>query len=207
MKLHHVEKIEVSMASTGPRWSIWARQLHRFATVLIVDPFFVVLISGLLLQVKKQSDWIQPPTQTGTPGPPTLSYSAALQSARGVEKAGIQDWSDVDRLDVRPDDGTIKVRGRNGWEVQVDARTGTILQVAKRRSDLIESIHDGSYFHDKAKLWIFLPSAILVFGLWLTGVYLFYLPYGVKWRKESRDRVEASGVKDAQLPGEKVQNP
>jgi hypothetical protein len=130
-----------------------------------------------------------------------------LQSARGVEKAGIQDWSDVDRLGARPDDGTIKVRGRNGWEVQVDARTGTILQVAKRRSDLIESIHDGSYFHDKAKIWMFLPSAILVFGLWLTGVYLFYLPYGVKWRKESRDRVEASGVKDAQLPGEKVQNP
>jgi len=183
-----------------PSWPVWARRLHRWATVLVVVPFLIVLVSGLLLQVKKEFDWVQPPTQTGTPGAPTLAYSAILDAARGVEKAGITSWRDVDRLDVRPDDGVVKVRGTNGWEVQLDAQTGAVLHVAQRRSDLIESIHDGSWFHDAAKLWIFLPSAALVLGLWLTGVYLFYLPYGARWRKKERERVDATGVKKATLP-------
>lgn len=186
-------------------WPVWARTLHRWASALVIIPFFIVLISGLLLQVKKEFDWIQPPTQTGSsPGPPTVSYEAMLDTARSVDQAAITTWGDVDRLDVRPDDGTVKVRSTNGWEVQIDAQSGTILQVAPRRSDVIEAIHDGSWFHDRAKLWIFLPSAVVVFGLWLTGAYLFYLPYGVRWRKQTRERVEATGVKTAELPDDET---
>ena len=43
---------------------------------------------------------------------------------------------------------------RTGYEVQIDTETAEILQVAVRRSDLIESIHDGSYFNDHFKLWV-----------------------------------------------------
>jgi hypothetical protein len=70
--------------------------------------------------------------------------------------------------------------------VQVDTNTGSVLQVAYRRSDLIESIHDGSFFHDQAKLWVFLPTAIIVLGLWVTGMYLFILPLAVRRRQASR---------------------
>jgi len=48
------------------------------------------------------------------------------------------------------------------YEAQVDLGTGAIMHVAYRRSDLIESIHDGSWFHDSAKLWLFFPSGILL---------------------------------------------
>ena len=61
--------------------------------------------------------------------------------------------------------------------------------MAYRRSDVIETIHDGSWFHDNVKLWIFLPTAVVVLGLWITGIYLFILPYGVRW---SRARTKAS---------------
>jgi hypothetical protein len=64
---------------------------------------------------------------------------------------------------VRPDKGVVKVRGTNGWEVQVDTRTGEVLHAAPR---CIDAIRDGSWFHDRAKLWVFLPSAVLVLGLW-----------------------------------------
>jgi hypothetical protein len=70
----------------------------------------------------------------------------------------------------------LKVQSENRWEIQLDARTGTILQVSYRRSDLIESLHDGSFFHDRIKLWVFLPSAVTLLGLWVTGIYLFFLP-------------------------------
>ncbi len=179
------------------------RKLHRWATVLILLPFLIVLVSGLLLQVKKEFDWIQPPTQVGSAsGAPALSFPDILTAAGEVPNAEIDTWADVDRLDVRPDKGVVKVRGLNGWEVQMDARTGEVLHVAPRRSDVIEAIHDGSWFHDRAKLWVFLPSAVLVLGLWVTGLYLFALPYWVRWRRQARrpSRTPAKGVKPARLP-------
>ena len=184
-----------------PKWSIWARKLHRWATALVVVPFLIVLVSGLLLQVKKEFDWIQPPTQRGSASGLALSFEEILDAARTADAAGITSWDDVDRLDVRPEKGVVKVRGTNDWEVQVDTNTGAVLHVAQRRSDVIEAIHDGSWFHDAAKLWIFLPSAVLVLGLWLTGVYLFWLPYSVRRHKPTpNERPTVNGVKPARLP-------
>jgi hypothetical protein len=71
----------------------------------------------------------------------------------------------------------VKVRAKNRWEIQIDSTGGEVLQVAVRRSDLIESIHDGSFFHESFKLWVFLPSALLLVGVWGTGLYIFLFPY------------------------------
>ena len=110
---------------------------------------------------KKDVAWIQPPTQRGSTEELGIGFEEILASARSVPEAGIKGWDDVDRLDVRPSKGMLKVRARNRWEIQLDAATGEILQVAYRRSDLIESLHDGSFFHDKIKLYVFVPSAVL----------------------------------------------
>ena len=155
----------------------WNRKLHRWGAILIALPLLVVVGSGILLQLKKQSDWIQPSTRRGSGAVPTLSFDRILAAAAAVPEAGVTTWDDVDRLDVRPSKGVVKVRAKSGWEVQVDTTTGEVLQVAVRRSDLIESIHDGSFFHEKAKLWIFLPAALILAGLWGTGIYLFVLPH------------------------------
>ena len=87
---------------------------------------------------------------------------------------------------MRPGSGVAKVRAKNRWEVQVDTATGEVVQVAYRRSDLVESIHDGSWFHERAKLWVFLPAGIVLLGLWITGVYLWFLPYVARRRKRRK---------------------
>lgn len=69
--------------------------------------------------------------------------------------------------------------------MQVDLGTGAVRQAAYRRSDLIESLHDGSWFGDPAKLYVFLPAAVGVLGLWGTGVYLWVLPNAIRWRRKS----------------------
>jgi uncharacterized iron-regulated membrane protein len=166
---------------------VWGRKLHRWGAVIVAAPFLVVIVSGILLQVKKQVAWVQPPTQKGVSKEPTISFAALLETVQNVPEAEVRSWADVDRVDVRPKDGIAKVRCMNRYEVQVDFQTGEVVQVAYRRSDLIESIHDGSWFHDAAKLYVFLPSAVIVFGLWVTGMYLFVLPYSVKWRRKRAD--------------------
>ena len=113
-----------------------------------------------------------------------ITFEEILKAVQSVENININSWEDVDRLDVRPKNGIIKVRGINRWEVQIDTHTGKVLQVAYRRSDLIESIHDGTFFHEKVKLWLFLPVALTLFILWLTGVYMFILPHWVNWKRK-----------------------
>jgi hypothetical protein len=110
-----------------------------------------------------------------------------------VPETEIESWDDIERIDFQPGRGMAKVQAKNRWEVQVDLKSAAVLQVAYRRSDLIESLHDGSWFHDKAKLFIFLPTAFVVFGLWLTGVYLFFLPHWVKWSRRKLNRERPAG--------------
>ncbi|MGB0143827.1 MAG: PepSY domain-containing protein [Akkermansiaceae bacterium] len=168
------------------------RIFHRWGSVLIALPLVVVIATGILLMLKKQSAWIQPPTIGGTTKELKVSFEEILASAKSVPEAGIESWDDIDRLDVRPAKGMIKIRGINRWEIQLDAATAEVLQVAYRRSDLIESIHDGSFFHDKIKLYVFLPSGILLFLLWITGLYLFAQPHLTRRKRRRLAKTSSS---------------
>lgn len=163
-----------------------SRKIHKWGSIIIAVPFLIVLISGLLLQVKKEFGWVQPPTMKGSSTELVLSFDDIISISSTVDEANIKTWEDVDRLDVRPDKGLIKVRGNNRWEIQLDSKTGDVLHVAFRRSELIESLHDGSWFHDSAKLWLFLPSAVIVTILWITGMYLFFVPYLQKRKNRNK---------------------
>lgn len=161
------------------------RQLHRRGALLVALPFLVVILTGILLQAKKQVAWVQPPEQRTANRVPGIPFEAILAAAAKHPHVGITSWSDIDRLDVRPAKGIVKVIGTNRWELQLDLATAEVLQVAYRRSDLIESLHDGSWFHPDAKLFVFLPSGLVVLALWVTGIYLWWLPVGARRRKRS----------------------
>ena len=175
------------------------RLTHRWGSILVLIPTAVVIGSGIVLQLKKEFDWIQPPTQKGSSAELSLSFEQILDAARHVPETQVESWDDIDRLDVRPGKAMLKVRCKNRWEVQLDATTGDVLQVAYRRSDLIESIHDGSFFHDRVKLWLFLPNALTLGVLWVTGIYLFFLPYYAKWKKR-RKKAQAAQQEPESIP-------
>jgi uncharacterized iron-regulated membrane protein len=168
-------------------WIKWTRKVHYWGAFVVFLPVFIIISTGILLQLKKDIDWIQPPTANGKfENDPTISFDDILATAIKVKEPNIQSWDDVDRLDVRLGKGIVKVRSNNRWELQIDSHSGELLQVAYRRSDLIEQLHDGSWFHDKIKLWIFLPTGIILFILWCTGLYMVILPYIIKWKREKK---------------------
>jgi uncharacterized iron-regulated membrane protein len=163
---------------------VFSRKWHKHVAIFVAVPFFLVLVTGILLQVKKDVRWVQPATKKGTGKEPTVSFDAILAAVtRDAPEAEVSGWADIDRLDVRPKDGIVKVQCKNRYEVQVDFQTGKVVQVEYRRSDLIESLHDGSFFHDAAKLYVFLPVAVLLLTVWFTGIHLWLLPKWVKWRR------------------------
>ncbi len=168
------------------KFNLLNRKVHYWASIIVAIPILVIIGSGLFLQMKKEIAWIQPATIRGEGKTPELSLPKILEISRKIPEAEIKEWKDIDRLDVRPSRGVVKVRAKNKWEIQIDLKTGKVLQLAYRRSDLIESIHDGSYFHDVFKLWVFLPSGIALLLLWLTGIYMFVLPYWVRRRRRNK---------------------
>ena len=65
------------------------RIIHRWASIAIAIPTLVVLVSGVVLQLKKQSNWIQPATQTGSNQPPQISFSRILEVTKSVPEAEV----------------------------------------------------------------------------------------------------------------------
>jgi uncharacterized iron-regulated membrane protein len=167
------------------------RKLHYWGAPVIVVPIVVIIGTGLLLQLKKEIAWIQPAEVKTQARSFAITPDQILGAAMAEPALAVRSWSDITRIDVRPDRGLVKVSARNHWELQLHSVTGETLQVAYRRSDVIESLHDGSWFHDSAKFWIFLPAGVVLFGLWLTGMYLFVLPYWVRFRRRAPARAEA----------------
>lgn len=164
------------------RLSTGLRRTHYWLAIAAALPVLVILTTGLLLQVKKQVRWVQPAEHRGEKGSPAVSFDQILSASREAAPEHVKDWSDIARVDVRPKRSLIKVTTQDSWEIQIDAVTGKSLQVAYRRSDLIESLHDGSWFHENAKLFVFLPAGVILFVLWVTGIYMFFLPFLLRHR-------------------------
>lgn len=165
------------------RFNLLNRKVHYWATAFLALPMLVVIGSGLLLQMKKQWRWVQPEERRGTGTAPAVGLDTVLRSVQ-MEHPSVTGWDDVNRIDLRPSKGVAKVWLRDGWEIQVDLGTGRVLQSAYRRSDLIESIHDGSFFGgDWVKLGLFLPAGIVLLLMWLSGLWMFLVPLAAKRRR------------------------
>ncbi|MGQ0720774.1 MAG: PepSY domain-containing protein [Candidatus Eiseniibacteriota bacterium] len=168
------------------RFNVLNRKVHYWISAFVAVPVMVIIASGLLLQMKKHWSWIQPEEQRGTGTSPQVDLEEILAGVRDVPELGVSGWDDVNRLDVRPARGLAKVWLRSGWEVQVDLGTGEVLQTAYRRSDLIESIHDGSFFAGNvSKLGVFLPSGAALLVMWATGIWMFWLPLSAKRKRRA----------------------
>ena len=177
-------RVAISLPKKKFNLNKWSRKVHYWGAFVVALPVLIIFSTGIFLQLKKDFGWIQPPTQVGSKkNLPSITFDEILESAKSAKNVKIYSWDDIDRLDVRPEKGIVKVRSKEKWELQIDTETGVILQEAYRRSDLIESIHDGSWFNSKVKYFIFFPSGIILLVLWLTGIYLVLLPYQKKWQK------------------------
>ena len=178
------------------RFQVFGRRLHYWLAIGVALPALVIFGTGVLLQVKKQVTWVQPHELRGRGSTPSISFDHVLAVARTVPEAGIREWKDVDRVDVRPSRGILKVTSRTRWELQICIETGALLQSAYRRSDLIESIHDGSFFHPWAKLGLFLPVGLSLVLMLVSGLYLFWLPLSVKARRRRAAQATAEALRD-----------
>jgi uncharacterized iron-regulated membrane protein len=160
----------------APAFRFGWRELHLWASTVLAIPLLFVIVTGMLLQVRQLPgfEWIQPATANGSArDEPTLDHQRLLEAARSVPEMRVSAWADIQRLDLRPRNGSIKVLSATAThEIQVDAKTGAILASLPRRSDWFESLHDWTFMG--ARLWLGVPVAIVYLGLSITGIVLAY---------------------------------
>ena len=172
------------------------RTIHNWLSIFIAMPVLLLIISGLFLQVKKDFDWIQPSSVRGeSSGTPTVTHEQLLAAATSTEHTMGLAWADFDRIDYKNDRGMVKFITVEGWEVQVDTTNAEVLSVASRQSDFFEKLHDGSYFGDFVKYYITLPTGIILFILWITGLYMFIYPYVKKASNKKAKKLKAQTQK------------
>ncbi|MGH7662677.1 MAG: PepSY-associated TM helix domain-containing protein [Gemmatimonadaceae bacterium] len=96
-------------------------------------------------------------------------------SARLQPSAGALDR--IDRMDVRPRDGYVKVRLRDAasTEVTIDVASGEVLHVGERGDVFLERLHSGEAFGDG---WVLLSdaAAIVLLLTLVTGYWLWLAP-------------------------------
>ena len=169
------------------KFTILSRKVHYWGSIAITIPLLIVISTGILLLLKKDTRWIQPGTVNGvSKAMPAIGFPELLSSDKSVKPALISNWTDIKRIDIQPGKGMAKIISNNNYEIQIDTQSGKILQVAYRRSDVIESLHDGTWFHENTKYLVSLPTGVILFVLLISGLILFVQPILVKARRKTR---------------------
>ena len=158
-------------------------EIHKWIGIVLGTVIMLSAATGFLLLIKKDYDWIQPPTQRGTAGPPVAlkPLHEVYAAVFALELPQFRSEADIERIDFRPGKRIHKVHSvHDNLEVQVDAISLKTFGPAERRSDWLESIHDGSWWGDWAHDWVMVVVAPLIIVLALTGYLLWLWP---KWLK------------------------
>ncbi|MFC3415023.1 PepSY-associated TM helix domain-containing protein [Algoriphagus hitonicola] len=160
----------------------WYRNLHRWLGIPLIIFFFLIGITSILLAWKKKVELLPPTLQTEVvDGTWILPSEMVKIGEQEMQKLGLD--PSVDRLDVRPDKGVVKIKFKSHFtEVQLDGFSGKVLSVETRHSDWIEKVHDGSILdfyttgNEGAKLTYSTLTALGLIFMSFSGYYLWYYP-------------------------------
>ncbi|MFW5950666.1 MAG: PepSY-associated TM helix domain-containing protein [Gemmatimonadota bacterium] len=171
-----------------------ARSFHGLVALPLLILVIVSSATGILLGWKKNVDVLQPPTRTSAAADLgewlELDELAAAATAALAAEIGSDDPERLvpERLDVRPGKGVVKVRFPGTWEVQVAGGTAEIRSVARRHSDWIEKLHDGSIISEGFKLVTMSALGVGLIVLSLTGFWLWLGPKRLRRLRARDDR-------------------
>jgi len=155
--------------------------VHLWAGVILTIALTAISITGILLNHKRGLG-LMPDVDHRPTGPfaSALSLAALADTALRQVQAGAtapDARTQVDRMDVRPRDGIVKVRMRDAasTEVTLDLNTGRVLHVGRRGDVFLEKLHSGEIFGRRGILLSDLAAVGLLLTL-LTGYWLWLFP-------------------------------
>ena len=151
--------------------------LHLWLGVVATALLVVISVTGILLNHKRELG-LMPEVANEPSGALTdaLPLSVLTLAATEALPPGVA-ATDVDRMDIRPDDGLIKIRFSHErvTEVTVDLYSGRVLHIGERHDQFLERLHSGEIF---GATWVLLSDAgaILLLVIMVSGYWLWLFP-------------------------------
>jgi uncharacterized iron-regulated membrane protein len=174
-----------------------SRQVHKWIGIGIALFLALIAFTGFFLATKKRFPWMQPPPAEGAKvasAGQIISVEQAVNAAFARGHTQLQKLEDVDRVDYRPGDNIFKVISNEGYiEVQVDGKTGQVLSDSFRNDQLMEDIHDLSFFAEFAHAWLLPLIAIGLLTMAITGIGIFATPYLRRWQFKRSGGIKKPG--------------
>lgn len=165
----------------GQQLSRAAFYAHLWLGVLFTAVLLVISITGILLNHKMPLGLMPDVSHE-----PTAEFAVALPLAelarRALDAAGESGGiASIDRMDVRPRSGLVKVRMRDpeSTEVTLDIASGSVLHIGARGDVFLERLHSGEALGDG---WVLLSDAgaVALIVLLVSGYWLWLWP---RWRR------------------------
>lgn len=176
------------------------RKIHRITASFLFLFFFIMASTGLLLGLKKHSGGVLlSKSYSGVSNDlkTWLTIDSLHTNATMVFRDSISETLplDVDRIEIHKEKGMVKFIFLKGfWGIQLDATTGELLHIERRRADFVEKVHDGSildYYlsttNGQIKLvyTVIMGLSLLLFTI--TGFWLWYGPKRMRKMKSNSD--------------------
>ena len=166
------------------------RTTHRWVGLIAALFLIVIAGTGFLLATKDTFGWVKPPTRAGMEIQgleETVSLDHAARSAFALGISELKTKEDIERIDYRPDKNVFKIVTHRGYhEVQVCGATGNVLNVATRIDQVAEDIHDLSFFSENLKLYWLPFVSLMLLGLGITGICIYFVPVIRRWKYKHR---------------------
>jgi hypothetical protein len=180
--------VRQSRKTARKRLSRAAFYVHLWLGVVGTFALIGISITGILLNHKRglglMPDVPHEPTApfAGALSLERMAYAAldaAPQTSKGNWKSGdAVDIALIDRMDVRPRDGYVKVRLRDkaSMEMTVDIATGKVVHVGRRGDVFLEKLHSGEAFGGHPFVLLSDIAAIALVLTLITGYWLWLVP-------------------------------
>ena len=161
--------------------------IHLWLGVLTTVALIAISITGILLNHKRGLGLMPDvPHEPSGPFAAALSLDRLAQAAlEAAPPAARNEWTTgdpvdialIDRMDVRPRDGYVKVRLRDkaSMEMTVDLASGQVMHVGRRGDVFLEKLHSGEAFGARMVILSDIAAVGLVLTL-ITGYWLWLVP-------------------------------
>lgn len=172
----------VRRARSGARVAFYG---HLWLGVVFTVALLVIAVTGVLLNHKRalglMPDVAHEPVRPFAEALPLARLGAvALDTVArlaGDAAPGVAERA-IDRMDVRPRDGYVKVRVRDArsTEVTVDLATGRVLHVGPRGDVFLEKLHTGEILEGAGGVLLSDAAAVALVLTLVTGYWLWVNP-------------------------------
>lgn len=142
------------------------KKSHRYVALAATLPLLVIALTGVILQLRNQFEWIQPITISNKleKNNPLLTLEKAMAGLNPEE---------VDQVVFRPAKGSLSVRLKDGVEIQMHPQTGVVLKKSLRRTNLLIELHQGSWLGPAGQYLIHFMAGLCLCFLIFSGIKIY----------------------------------